>query len=106
MANMPDPFQADHKVVSEDSHNSSESIKAVAIYEIIKGVGALSGAAALWLWHSDLEHWLANANHSWQRYFGELLAPQVESVIRVAQKASQNWTYLPLETGHLFFERS
>lgn len=43
---------------------SSESIKAVAIYEVVKGVGALLGAGALWSWHSDLEHWLTTATAS------------------------------------------
>nr|WP_317200640.1 DUF2127 domain-containing protein [uncultured Psychrobacter sp.] len=92
MANTPDSPQAERTVISEDSHHSSESIKAVAIYEIVKGVGALLGAAALVLWHNDLEHWLASANDSWRRYFGTLLAPQVESTIQIAQQASQNWT--------------
>jgi len=70
---------------------ASESIKAVAIYEIVKGVGALLGAGALWLWHSDLQQWLTTATSSWQQYFGQLLAPQVESTIAIAQRASQNW---------------
>lgn len=71
---------------------ASESIKAVAIYEIVKGVGALLGAGALWLWHSDLEDWLATATLSWQQNFGQLLAPQVESIVSIAQRASQNWS--------------
>jgi uncharacterized membrane protein (DUF2068 family) len=73
-------------------HESSESIKAVAIYEIVKGVGALLGAGALWLWHTDLEHWLATATESWQRNVGQLLAPQVESVVQLAQQANKNWS--------------
>ena len=71
---------------------SSESIKAVAIYEIVKGVGALIAAGALGLWHRDLDQWLATATQTWQRYFGQLLAPQVESTVALAQKASKNWT--------------
>lgn len=71
---------------------SSESIKAVAIYEVVKGVGALIAAAALGLWHRDLDQWLATATQTWQRYFGQLLAPQVESTVALAQKASKNWT--------------
>ncbi|MGP5502798.1 DUF2127 domain-containing protein [Psychrobacter sp. YGAH215] len=70
---------------------SSESIKAVAIYEVVKGVGALLGAGALWSWHSDLEHWLTTATASWQQVFGQLLAPQVDSAVRIAQQASRNW---------------
>ncbi|MBU5616537.1 DUF2127 domain-containing protein [Psychrobacter sp. TAE2020] len=71
---------------------SSESIKAVAIYEIVKGIGALLGAAALWLWHKDLDQWLATATNTWQQNFGQLLAAQVESIVQLAQKASHNWT--------------
>lgn len=71
---------------------SSESIKAVAIYEIVKGAGALIAAGALGLWHKDLDQWLATATETWQQYFGQLLAPQVESTVALAQKASENWT--------------
>lgn len=71
---------------------SSESIKAVAIYEIVKGIGALLGATALWLWHKDLDQWLATATNTWQQNFGQLLAAQVESIVQLAQKASHNWT--------------
>ena len=71
---------------------SSESIKAVAIYEIIKGVSALIGAGALWVWHLGLERWLATASAMWRQSFGELLAPQVNSIIEIAERASQNWT--------------
>ncbi len=78
-------------IARQKTSAASESIKAVAIYEIVKGVGALLGAGALWLWHSDLEEWLATATHSWQQYFGQLLAPQVDSVVAIAQRASQNW---------------
>lgn len=74
-------------------HNkSSESIKAVAIYEIVKGIGALLGAAALWYWHTDLERWLATATESWHQHFGKVLAPQIESIVQLAQQASRNWT--------------
>lgn len=79
-----------HSNASESK--SSESIKAVAIYEIVKGIGALLGAAALWLWHQDLERWLTTATKTWHEYFGRLLAPQVESTVQLAQKASQNWS--------------
>lgn len=71
---------------------SSESIKAVAIYEIVKGVSALIAAGALGLWHKDLDQWLATATETWQRYFGQLFALQVESTVELAQKASKNWT--------------
>lgn len=71
---------------------ASESIKAVAIYETVKGIGALLGAVALWSWHTDLAHWLKTATSSWQHTFGTLLAPQVESVVSIAQQASKNWS--------------
>lgn len=77
---------------SSQISSSSESIKAVAIYEIFKGAGALLGAGALWLWHTDLDQWLATVTESWQQQFGQFLAPQVASVVEIAQRASQNWT--------------
>ncbi|MBH0007319.1 DUF2127 domain-containing protein [Psychrobacter sp. SWN149] len=70
---------------------ASESIKAVAIYEVVKGVGALLGAGALWWWHTNLDHWLTTATDTWQRSFGHLLAPQIDSAVRIAQQASKNW---------------
>ena len=70
---------------------SSESIKAVAIYEVVKGVGALLVATALWSWHTDLERWLATATASWQKIFGHFMAPQVDSAVDIAQQASKNW---------------
>lgn len=71
---------------------SSEAIKAVAIYEIVKGIGALIGAALLWHWHDNLQLWVDHVATRWQRDFGELLAPQVASVVEIAQKANQNWS--------------
>ncbi|OLF35856.1 MULTISPECIES: DUF2127 domain-containing protein [unclassified Psychrobacter] len=70
---------------------SSESIKAVAVYEIVKGAGALTGAFALWLWHANLERWLAQASDSWQQHFGNLLSTQIESIVQIAQQANKNW---------------
>lgn len=70
---------------------ASESIKAVAVYEVVKGVAALLGAGALWWWHSNLEHWLKTATDSWYQSFGQLLAPQVDSAVQIAQQASRNW---------------
>ncbi len=89
MAKSPQPQTQSPPVIVKAS---SESIKAVAIYEIVKGVGALIAAGALGLWHRDLDQWLATATQTWQRYFGQLLAPQVESTVALAQKASKNWT--------------
>ena len=86
-----DSVGRDNKLASPLSE-SSESIKAVAIYEVVKGIGALLGAVGLWLWHTDMERWLSTATHSWRQYFGHLLAPQVDSAVEIAQQASKNWT--------------
>lgn len=80
---------------------SSESIKAVAIYEVVKGVGSLIGVGALWWWHTNLDHWLTMATTSWQQRFGQFLAPQVESAVHIAQEASKNWAvFLLLIVGY------
>ncbi|ALF59243.1 DUF2127 domain-containing protein [Psychrobacter urativorans] len=102
MANLPPQDDKQQSSSLDKSHGincndnkphseSSESIKAVAIYEIVKGVGALLGASALWFWHTDLERWLATATHTWQQKFGQFLAPQVDSTVQIAQQASKNW---------------
>jgi uncharacterized membrane protein (DUF2068 family) len=95
------PFAAgQNPVPSIDGHSqSSESIKVVAIYEVVKGVGALLGALALWLWHQDLQRWLATATESWQQNFGQLLGAQVDSTVRIAQQASKNWPLFLLLIG-------
>ena len=89
MANLSETKQHHENPITAQS---SESIKAVAVYEIVKGVGALIAAGALGLWHKDLDQWLATATQTWQQCFSQLLAPQVESTVALAQKASQNWT--------------
>lgn len=102
MANFPqrdEDLQTSSKANRHDrsSHDdrlrgeSSESIKAVAVYEVAKGVSALLGAVSLWLWHTDLERWLATATETWQQNFGHFLAPQIDSTVRIAQQASKNW---------------
>ncbi|MES1965351.1 DUF2127 domain-containing protein [Psychrobacter sp. AH5] len=91
---MPKHSWPNSRLSNANRHNkstASESIKAVAIYEIVKGLGALLGAVALWRWHSNLELWLQTATVSWQRNFGKILAPQIESSVQIAQRASQNW---------------
>lgn len=81
-----------HRQQENPRSTSSESIKAVAIYEVVKGMGALLGAIALWSWHTNLEHWLTMIKVSWQQRFGQLLAPQVDSTVQIAQQASKNWS--------------
>ena len=88
MTNLPRLEDDPPQKISE----SSESIKAVAVYEVVKGISALIGGIALWLWHKDMQHWLSTATQSWHHYFGQLLAPQVASVVDIAQQASKNWT--------------
>ncbi|WP_227691571.1 DUF2127 domain-containing protein [Psychrobacter aestuarii] len=80
----------------DTEHTASESVKAVAIYEIIKGSAALMAAGALWLWHMDLTNWLGRFAETWQRHFGTLLAPQVESISQSAEQASAHWVYFLL----------
>lgn len=70
---------------------ASGSIRAVAIYEVVKGLIALISAGSLWLWHADLQRWLATALPSSERQYGQLLAPLVESAVDIAQRASQSW---------------
>ncbi|MDN5565726.1 MAG: DUF2127 domain-containing protein [Psychrobacter sp.] len=71
--------------------SASESIRAVAIYEIVKGVGALLAASALWSWHTDLARWFKTIAISWHQSFGHLFAPQIDSAVRITQHASKNW---------------
>jgi len=92
------PPSSKDKEVDVDDHldkprsTASESIKAVAVYEVVKGVGAILGAGALWSWHTDLDHWLQTATSSWEQTFGQLLSPQIDSAVRIAQQASKNWS--------------
>lgn len=79
----------------------SGSIKAVTVYEVIKGVGAVITALALWAWHNDVSLWIESANHAWAKHFGTLFSAQVETLTRVAQQASENWTlFLLLILGY------
>ena len=90
-----------HRQQANPRSTSSESIKAVAIYEVVKGVGSLIGVGALWWWHTNLDHWLTMAATSWQQRFGQFLAPQVESAVHIAQEASKNWAvFLLLIVGY------
>ena len=93
MSNMPKAKDSAAPLAADDSHVASESVKAVAVYEIIKGLGALTAAGALWLWHIDLTKGLERLAHTWQQHFGSLLAPQVESISKSAEQASVHWIY-------------
>lgn len=76
--------------------STSGSIKAVTLYEIIKGVGAVITALALWAWHNNVSLLIEAANHAWVQHFGLLFSVQVEALTRVAQQASQNWAVFTL----------
>lgn len=78
-------------VEASSASSPSRSIRAVAVYEILKGLGALLAATALWLWHSDLSAWLSDAVTLWRQYFGQLLILQVDSLVDKALKASEHW---------------
>lgn len=69
----------------------SGSIKAVTYYEVIKGVGALATALALWAWHTDVLHFIDIANQAWVTRFGSLFNVQVAALTRIAQKGAENW---------------
>ena len=70
---------------------ASRSIKAVAVYEIVKGIGAILAAIALWLWHQDLNSWLGGAVALWRKHFGQFLINQVVSLVANAIIASHHW---------------
>ncbi|HAO59312.1 MAG TPA: DUF2127 domain-containing protein [Psychrobacter sp.] len=74
----------------------SGSIKAVTFYEVIKGVGAVITALALWAWHNNVPLLIQSANNAWVQHFGTLFSTQVEALIRVAQQASENWALFTL----------
>lgn len=86
-----DPSNTDQPIDDSALVPASRSIRAVAIYEIFKGVGALIAAWLLWLKHRDLNTWLSNATALWRKEFGQLLIAQVDSVVASALKASENW---------------
>lgn len=76
----------------ESNHpQASRSIKAVAVYEIVKGLGAILAAIALWLWHQDLNSWLGGAVTLWRKHFGQFLINQVDSLVANAILASHHW---------------
>ncbi|WP_296405388.1 DUF2127 domain-containing protein [Psychrobacter sp.] len=74
-----------------ESPQVSRSIKAVTLYEVVKGVGALFAALALWAWHNDVTEFISHANTAWVARFGTLFSVQVTAMIRAAHQASQNW---------------
>lgn len=82
---------ANDPVIFPDHPTASRSIKAVAIYEIIKGLGAIAAALALWLWHQNLNTWLGGAVALWRQHFGQLLINQVDSLVANAITASHHW---------------
>ena len=78
--------------VSNDTHRaSSKSIQAVAGYELGKGVVAVLSAMALWLWHESLADWLPTLTQTWQGYFGNVFASQIEQLLAKTQTAIAHW---------------
>ena len=74
----------------------SGSIKAVTLYELIKGVGAVLAALALWAWHNNVSLLIDSANRSWVAHFGDLFSVQIKALVLAADQASQNWTLFTL----------
>ncbi|WP_230655909.1 DUF2127 domain-containing protein [Psychrobacter sp. I-STPA10] len=86
----PDTFTAIKDTEAEVE--SSESIKAVAIYEVAKGVASLFAAVALWHWHTDISTWLSSVTRLWHYYFGQLLITQIDGLVGNVERASRHWT--------------
>lgn len=72
-------------------HHATNAIKAVATYEIVKGVGALAIAFAVFMWHDRLPDMVAHLIHSLRHIFGHFLAHPLENLEHHADTASQNW---------------
>ncbi|PNK61305.1 DUF2127 domain-containing protein [Psychrobacter sp. FDAARGOS_221] len=77
--------------MTEEPPQVSGSIKAVTLYEIIKGVGAILIALALWSYHSQVLVFIDDANQAWVTRFGNLFEVQVDSLTRLAQRGAENW---------------
>lgn len=76
---------------ADNTHKSSKAIKAVAGYEIIKGLAALALAVAVFIWHEhlpDIAHHLIQFLH---HVFGHFFSEPLDSLGRHADKASENW---------------
>ncbi|MCC3345138.1 DUF2127 domain-containing protein [Psychrobacter sanguinis] len=79
-----------------EPYQISGSIKAVTLYEVIKGFGAVITALALWAWHKEVPLLIQSANSAWIKHFGELFSVQVGALTRSALQASQNWPLFTL----------
>lgn len=66
---------------------NSQDIKAVAIYEIIKGMAAIGAVFALWQWHDPLTRWLQNPHNL------PFFESQRQNLNQIAQNANQNWQW-------------
>lgn len=73
------------------AHNATTAIKAVAIYEIVKGVGALAIAFALVMWHDRLPDIVAHLIHVLHHIFGRFFVQPLDNLGHHADRASQNW---------------
>lgn len=70
---------------------ASNAIKAVAGYEIIKGLGALAVAIAVLLWHERLPHIVARIVQTLHRVFGNFFVQPLDNLGHHADRISQNW---------------
>lgn len=73
------------------STTANTAIKAVAGYEIAKGLGAVAVAMAVLIWHERLPDIVAHLIHSLRHLFGHFFAQPLDSLGHHADKASQNW---------------
>lgn len=69
---------------------STESIKAVAIYEIAKGVGASLAAIAILIWHGEIATKVAQVSQGWHTQGGWLSQP-IDTLLKMAEQASKHW---------------
>lgn len=72
-------------------HHSTKAIKAVAGYEIVKGLAALALAVSVFIWHSHLPDIAAHLVRFLHHVFGHFFSEPLDSIGRHADQASENW---------------
>lgn len=97
MSNSPhDELSVQHlQDVATQLADSRDAIKAVAIYELVKGAVALLAAVAVALWHDALSGWVQSLS-VWLygvvgTDLGQLIAAPLHNSVTWAHKASQQW---------------